>query len=149
MKFRIQTFGLALLASTLTFQPAAAQNQPANGQNQNQNQGGADERTRGRRDIITRYVTATNQLADMLAKLSEEAAGGDVKQRLENAIERVAQIKKTLKSDRMENSPQVQELLKEKHAEVAQASGKLAAQVSRLKSAPEVNPELLALLEKL
>ncbi len=140
MNIRFRTFCLALLAALLTFPPAKAQNP---------NAGGGDERTKGRRDIITRYVMATNNLAEMLVGLTGQKAEGEVKQRLENAIQRVVQIKNVLKSDRMENSPQVQELLKEKHAEIAQASAKLAAQVSRIKSMPEVNPELVALLDRI
>lgn len=140
MNIRFHILAIALMAGTLAQQPAAAQNQPNNG---------GDQRTRARRDIITRYIVATNNLTERLAKLNEESAQADVRQRLENAVQRLIEIRTALKSDRMENSPQVQELLKEKHAEIAEASGKLATQVSRLMAMPEANKDLLALLGKI
>ena len=131
---------LVVAALPAFFTPALPQTQP---------QGQQLSRTQGRKELIGLFVAAERELADLLEASTSATAAPDAKQKAAAALDRLVNIKTMLKNDRFENSPDVQALLKEKHIEIQDAAGRLAAQVSRIRALPQPDKDLLALLSKL
>ena len=112
-----------------------------------QTPGAGNPRMAKRRDVVTRFIASENRVSDLLTRINGSSAGRVHPVGLENAVGQLTSIKSELTTDNLENSAEVQALLKEKRDALHEASSKLAGQVTRVKAIPTISKELRALLE--
>ena len=107
------------------------------------------DKQKTRRDVVTRYIDATNRLTQVLEKLFTRGALETARPSLLLAVERVLNMKAELKRDAIENTPEVQALFREMGPKISAASAKLANEVNRVKASQTIGPEVMKVLNKL
>ena len=107
------------------------------------------EKQKTRRDVITRYVDATNRLTQILEKLLTRGALETAKPSLLLAVERVVNIKAEIKRDTLDNTPDLQALFRDMGPKISGASAKLFNEVNRVKASKTIGPEVMTALNKL
>ena len=138
MKTLSLTFILALasaIAQNATIAPTAPDHSPG--------------RLAKRRDVVTRFIGAQNKVTEHLTKITAANSLRENRSNLQVAVIKLVQVKNELHADALENSPEVQILLKEKGPAMSDSSAKLAAQVGRIRSIPSLSTELASLISQL
>jgi len=106
------------------------------------------DQTSLRSDVMDRFVAAQLQVATVLSGMAkgDPKADAAAMPMLGAAVDQLTKVKAELKRDSYANSPELQALLKAKHAALIDASFKLNVQVRRVRSVTKTNKDLLALL---